>query len=89
MDDSNELRVRGASAYFGDMTWPRPCDRLGELVWTLSWGKPTRSDRLLAASVISAYQELIRLTDRERRPIIRALRRAKKMGEGVEEPPNA
>ena len=41
------------------MTWPNPLDP-GKLISTLTWGTPDKNDLLLAASYISAYQQLFK-----------------------------
>ena len=61
-------------------TWPLPDlpqgDELG-LAWRLTYGTPTRSDLLRAASIISAYGYLVmEVTAQRRALIIRELRAA-------------
>ncbi len=43
----------------GDSTWPLPDERLGEVEWQLRYGEPTTGDRMVAASVLAAYREII------------------------------
>lgn len=53
---------RGQYANVDDMSFPNPhCDRMQDLEWQLRHGSeiPDRSDLLYAASIISAYRELI------------------------------
>ena len=59
-------------AHFDGMSWPLP----DELEYTLRYGTPSRGDILMAASIVSAYQELIFCTDKKRRTVVRELRKA-------------
>lgn len=61
---------------FDGMCWPAPCEALSEVAWRLIWqqGEVSRTDRLLAASVISAYRQMIRDPEPKRRKVIRELR---------------
>lgn len=59
-----------------EMTWPFPGKRLAEVEWALRYGEPTRSDLLVAASVISAYEALVLDPQRKRQMVVRELRRA-------------
>lgn len=63
--------------HFNGMRWPAPCDRLGDLEWRLRHfpDSITGSDRMVAASVIQAYQYLIGLPVRDRDAVIRELRK--------------
>lgn len=63
-----------SSAHFGGMSWPRPCEEFDEVNWRLRYGTPSRSDLYLAASVLSAYRELIVATEKHRRMVVRTLR---------------
>jgi hypothetical protein len=63
---------------FDGMCWPAPGEYLDELAWRLTHVKTenlTKSDVLVAASVISGFQQLIRLPERDRNKIIRELRK--------------
>jgi hypothetical protein len=60
--------------------WPAPGERMGEVEWSLRYrymGEPEKSlpEDMAAASIISAYRELIRLPQRERNARIRELRK--------------
>ena len=62
-------------------TWPTPMDGIGDedsIEWILRYGSVERltKARFLAASIVSAYRELIRLPRAQRDPIIRDLRAA-------------
>jgi hypothetical protein len=59
---------------FGGMCWPAPSEDLGDLSHTLTYGEPTKEELLVCASVINAYQHMIRLTAARRASIIRELR---------------
>jgi hypothetical protein len=64
---------------FNGMCWPVPCDRLEDLEHSLRYNPKaavfTMEDRLLAASVIAAYKDLIWSTDKRRTAIARELRK--------------
>lgn len=58
-------------ALFDGMTWPMP---FTELEWTLRYGTPTRGQLLRAASILAAYDEIVRSPERKRRYVVRNLR---------------
>lgn len=62
---------------FDGMTWPAPGERLDEIERTLRYGtKPlTRSERLVAASIVDAYAQLIAKPSRRRDELIREIRK--------------
>jgi len=64
---------------FHGMCWPVPCDRLADLEDSLRYNPKvatfTMEDRLLAASVIAAYKDLIWSTNKRRTIIARELRK--------------
>ena len=69
-------------ARFDGMVWPAPCERLGDVEWLMRNGEPTMQDRLLAASVIAAYGELVRCNRDKRNRVVSELRRAaRELGE--------
>lgn len=57
-----------------DMTWPAPCEAMAQLEWRLRYAHVTINDRLLAASVIQAYMQMIDDPRRKRDFVIRELR---------------
>lgn len=66
-----------------ETTWPAIDQSLSELEWRLRYGdaqldpqSQAAKDRMAAASVLAAYRELVTMTEANRRPVIRALRRA-------------
>jgi hypothetical protein len=59
---------------FGGMCWPAPSSHLGDLSHKLTYGEPTKEELLVCASVINAYQHMIRLSAVQRAGIIRELR---------------
>ncbi len=64
--------------HFDGMCWPAPSERLGDCAHALSHAiafDEMKREMLVAASVIAAYQELIRLPARKRDAIIRELRK--------------
>lgn len=74
-----------------DMTWPAPCDALDEVQWTLRFAKPTRSDLLIAAGVMAAYNQMISDSKKKRDMIIRELRSGPNLphNDAVEKPHSA
>jgi len=66
----------GAYRRFDGMTWP---DAMGDEIYELGWrlryggGELSREDQLLAASVVSAYRELVLCPAAKRRDVVRAL----------------
>ena len=66
-----------SSVRFGEMNWPLPgTHKDPSLEWTLRYGTPSRSDLLVAASIIGAYEELIDCPETKRRYVVRELRKA-------------
>lgn len=64
---------------FDTMTWPLPMDNPdGGLEWRLRYANPEQlvKDRYLAASVVSAYRELLTCPVKQRNKVIAILRRA-------------
>ena len=72
---------------FNGMCWPVPCKRLDELENALRYGPRDAvfdmKDRLLAASVIAAYQDLIWSTIAKRNDISRELRKGPSIADDV------
>lgn len=64
--------------HFDGMCWPLPSEALGGLSWRLRHAPETITDeqKLVLASTVDAYRELIVISDAHRRPIVRALRKA-------------
>lgn len=60
---------------FDGMTWPNPL-AVEDLAWRLTYGEPTRSDILAAASFMSSYAHLIELPSRERSARVAQIRAA-------------
>lgn len=56
-----------------EMTWPLPN---GDLEWRLRYGKPTRQDILVAASIIHSYGSLVKHPIKRRDYIVRHLKEA-------------
>lgn len=61
----------------GDMTWPAPCEEMGDLEWRLRFSRDetSKSDRMLAASIISAYRQMIVDTQQKRNMIAKELKK--------------
>lgn len=76
-----EVRIVGTTRVSFDdygMIWPLPGPALGNLEWTLRYGKPTTSQQLDAAGVIAAYAQLVTGNDATRRLIARGIKQAMK-----------
>lgn len=54
--------------------WPRAAGALADIDWNLRYGEPSRSDRLVAAEVVTAWQTLLALPRKKREQVIAALR---------------
>lgn len=71
--------TRSPFATLRDYTvWPCPGVRMDDLEWRLRYlqlGELTREDALLAASVVSAYRELIMVTGDRRSKVVSQLKR--------------
>lgn len=64
---------------FGEMNWPLPGTHTDPaLEWKLRYGTPSRSDLLVAASIVAAYEELIDCPETKRRYVVRELRKAQR-----------
>ena len=88
---SEPIKGRGSSpsAYLRiapGMVWPDPTDP-GDVGWKMNYEQgvdfPTEADRRVAASVFAAYRELVWMSERRRREVIRALRKAVKESRDV------
>jgi hypothetical protein len=69
-------RVGNCYSAFDDMCWPIPSNELDGLEWRLRYSSPTKSDLLVAASVISAYRDLVGKPRRLREKVVKNIRRA-------------
>lgn len=76
----SEIRILGEKSFasFDTMCWPLPGERCGDIEWKLRYtpGSLTRADQLVAASILSAYREMVAMPETRRRPILRRLREA-------------
>ena len=72
---------------FDEMTWPAPCEQMGDLAWRLTWadGETTKQDRIMAASIIAAYMQMVSDPAKKRQRVIAELRR----GPNLPRKPNA
>lgn len=60
---------------FDGMTWPNPADP-NDVEWALRYGEPTREQRMVAASFIAAYRQLVADSQRRRNEKARGILRA-------------
>jgi arylsulfatase A-like enzyme len=49
---------------FDGTCWPNPLDP-NEIEWKLRYGEPTKAELLQAASFVSAYKQLMHLTQKD------------------------
>ncbi len=57
-------------------TWCAPCEAMTELERRLRYEETvSREDALSAASIIACYTVLVELSERDRRPIVREIRK--------------
>ncbi len=57
-------------------TWCAPCEDMNELNRRLRHGDSvSRTDALAAASIISCYQVLVEMSERDRRKVLREIRK--------------
>lgn len=61
--------------HFNGMCWPIPSEDMGELEWRLRYSSITEGEKMVVASVLSAYRELINLPQKKRNEIIKELRK--------------
>lgn len=60
-----------------ETVWAMPNNEMGELEWRLRYGTPTRTDHLLAASVLGCYRQMVLAdTAKRRAEVVRGLRAA-------------
>jgi hypothetical protein len=63
-------------ANFDGMVWPKPCDALDEVQWRLRYhSEIDKGDRMVAASVMSAYNALVECTQKKRNYVVANIRR--------------
>lgn len=78
-----KITAEGHMATFNDGTcWPIPSKAMGDVEWQLRYGDPVKV-RMLAASVISAYAELIRLPAKDRQKRVMVLRAAARIADST------
>ncbi len=72
---------------FEGMTWPVPGERLDELERAMRFAERgfvfSMSERVVIASFLSAYRELVALPARERDAMVRELRKGPRTGPNV------
>jgi hypothetical protein len=73
-----KIGANGAYASFDEMCWPVPGERAGEVEWRLRYAPEalSRSDHLLAASIINAYRQMVGDPKTKRQSVVRQLRLA-------------
>jgi hypothetical protein len=62
--------------HFDGMAWPNPDDPL-EVEQALRYGEPTTEQRMVAASMIAAYKQLVEDNSRRRARMVREIHIAK------------
>lgn len=61
--------------HWNGMCWPAPGEALQDLQWCARYSDAFLAKRLVAASVIDAYVELISMSAKRRNEIVRELRK--------------
>ena len=61
--------------HFNGMCWPIPSRGMEELEWKLRYSSITEGEKMVVASFLSAYRELINLPQKKRNEIIKELRK--------------
>lgn len=64
---------------FDGMCWPASSQDMADLGWSLRYNEPSALSRdrlMVAASIVTAYAELIRLPEKQRNRVIRELRKS-------------
>lgn len=62
--------------HFGDRTWCAPCEDMFDLEWRLRHRETVdKRDALAAASIINCYRQMVSMSERERRDVLREVRR--------------
>lgn len=69
------VRIVEPFAHFDDMTWPSTGEYWKDLEWRLRYSNPTRQDMISAASVLSAYRQMIYDPIRKRQRVISEIRK--------------
>jgi len=71
-EELHRLNLIGESCYvhFDDQTWPVKSKALSDIEWRIRYGHYDKSDIMVAASVISAYQELLTMNKDDREKVI-------------------
>jgi len=57
------------------MCWPAPGEGMNELAYKTRYGMLSKGEQLEVASIINAYEQLVKIPERERRIVIRELRK--------------
>jgi len=70
---STDMSAESPFRHFDGMVWPAPCQQLEDLAHDLTHGVASDGDRLLAASVVRAYMDLIRTSSNRRNFIAKEL----------------
>ena len=73
------IKTTRCFASFEEMCWPLANEAVGDIGWRLRYGyELTESERLVAASVISAYIQMINDPAEKRNKVIKVLHEASK-----------
>lgn len=76
---TGSIPVQKSNRSFDEMSWALPGERLNELEWMLRYEEKNTifdmNDRVVIASFLACYRELVALPERERNKRIRELRK--------------
>jgi hypothetical protein len=68
-----DTKRSGIFRHFDEQCWPCPGEEMDNLSYTMRYGVPTKEDFLVAASIIDAYGDIVRATQKKRNTVIKEL----------------
>lgn len=74
-DTTADVTAEATYLRFDDMTWPNPNDP-GDVEWALRHGTPTPAQRMVAASMVAAYKQLVKDSQKVRNGKVAGIRQA-------------
>jgi len=66
--------------HFQDMVWPTCDNDFSDIEWTLRYSNPSKKELLFAASVMSAYRQLINDPSHKRDKVVKQVRKGSNHG---------
>lgn len=79
--NNHPVTIAKSSAHFGQMAWPRANDVNDEIQWKLRYQPETltKSEQLIAASIITAYFSLIYKSQKNRNYVAGVLKKIERI----------